>query len=146
MRPLKRTTVTRGLALAAASAFAALGTVLVSSAPAEAACNGQANGYTITRYHGSTAVAQERQVTGTCDGNGYYSGQLRDMVQGDGFTAKVRFKEGSFNEVVFLTGSITWQGYTYTEKTPDSATSYASMQVYTDPDRRPDLYSVNTGF
>lgn len=146
MRRLKSVLFTRMLAATAASAVALLGTLLISAAPAEAACQGRASGFTITHYQGGVAVAQERQVVGTCDGNGVYHGQLRDLRPGDGYSAKVRFKEGDFNAVVFTTTSSTWQNYTYTEKTPDSAESYASVQVYADPAHRPDIYTPNYGF
>jgi hypothetical protein len=146
LRRLKSATAKRALAATAASAVALLGSLLVSAAPAEAACRGVGNGFTITHYHGDIAVAQERQVTGTCDGNGYYTGELRDVHPSDGYSAKVRYKEGDFNAIVFTTTSSTWQRYTYTEKTPDTGLSYASMQVYTDPNRRPDLYTMTYGF
>jgi hypothetical protein len=146
LRRLKSATGKRVLAATAASAVALLGSLLVSAAPAEAACQGVGGGFTITHYHGSIAVAQERQVTGTCDDNGYYSGELRDVHPDDGYSAKVRYKEEDFDSVVFTTTSSTWQRYTYVEKTPDAQTSYASMQVYTDPNRRPELYTPTYGF
>jgi hypothetical protein len=67
---------------------------------------------------GDIAVAQERQQSNTCNDNGTYGGQLRDVRPGDGYSAKVRFKEGDFNSVVFATTSSAWQNYTYVEKTP----------------------------
>ncbi|WP_112136735.1 hypothetical protein [Glycomyces dulcitolivorans] len=146
MRPLKSAIVKRALAAAAASAVAVLGTMLVAAAPAEAACQGEGNGYTITHRHGDIAVAQERQQSNTCNDNGTYGGQLRDVHPGDGYSAKVRFKEEDFNGIVFTTTSSAWQNYTYVEKTPDPQTSYASMQVYTDPAHRPDIYHMNYGF
>lgn len=147
LRRLKSNMAKRALAATAASAVALLGTLLVSAAPAEAACQGVGNGFTITHYHGSIAVAQERQTNDTCDDNGYYSGQLRDVRPSDGFSAKARFKEDPvFNAVVFTTTSSSWQNYSYEEKEVESGVSYAGMQVYTDPARRPDLYTANYGF
>lgn len=146
MRRLKSANAKRVLAATAASAVALLGTLLVSAAPAEAICQGYGNGITITHRHGDIAVAQERQRTGACDGDGTYGGQLRDVRPGDGHWAKIRYKEGDFNEVVFTTTSSTWVNYDYTEKTPDALDSYASVQLYTDPAQRPSLYTPTYDF
>jgi hypothetical protein len=81
-----------------------------------------------------------------CNDNGAYGGQLRDVRPGDGYSAKARFKEEDFNGIVFTTTSSAWQNYTYVEETPDPQTSYAGMQVYTDPAHRPDIYHANYGF
>ncbi|MDN3239110.1 hypothetical protein [Glycomyces tritici] len=145
MRLLKSANVKRVIATASASAVAVVGTMLISAAPAEAACQGD-NAHTITHYENGVAVAQERRVSGTCDGNGVYTGELRDLRPADGYSAKVRYKEGDFNEVVFSTMSSSWQRYTYREKTPDTGTPYASMQVYANAAHRPDIYTPNYGF
>ena len=145
MRLLKSANVKRVIATASASAVAVVGTMLISAAPAEAVCQGD-TGVTITARENGVAVAQERRVSGTCDGNRLYTGELRDLRTGDGYSAKVRFKEGDFNAVVFTNTSSSWREYTYREREHDGGQSYASVQVYANPAHRPNLYTPNYGF
>ena len=134
----------RVLAATAASAVSVLGTLLVSAAPAEAICEGKHNGTTITEYYGGHAVAQERQVTGTCDGNGVYSGQLRDM-RDDGYAARARYEDAQYEGIVATSGG-GWKDYRYTDKSTDGTASYAYVQIYSSPASRPDAWWINSGF
>jgi hypothetical protein len=145
MRLLKSATVKRVIATASAASVAVVGTLLISAAPAEALCRND-SGLTVTTRENGIAVAQERQVGGTCDGNRFYTGELRDLRTGDGYSAKIRYKEGDYNQVEFATTSGSFQEYTYREKENDGGISYASVQVYANPALRPDLYTPTYGF
>jgi hypothetical protein len=146
MRLLKSANVKRVIATASASAVAVVGTLLISAAPAEAVCQGINEGVTVTARVNGIATAQERESAGTCDGNRFYTGELRDLRTGDGYSAKVRFKEGDYNAVVATNTSGSWREYTYRERENDGGQSYASVQVYANPAHRPDLYTPNHGF
>lgn len=148
MRLLKSATVKRVIATASAASVAVVGTLLISAAPAEALCRND-SGLTVTTRENGVPVAQEREVDGTCDGNRYYTGELRDLRTGDssdGYSAKIRYKDGDFNEVVFTNTTSSWREYTYREKEHDGGVSYASVQVYANPALRPNLYTPTYGF
>lgn len=125
---------------AGASVAGVLAALVVTASPAEAMCiNGQSE--TLSHHYNGHIVAQERITSGTCNGNGTYTGQLKDTYT-DGYSAAVRFKDGSFNEVVAYSSG-DWKTYTFTDKNGGSA---ASMMIYSSPDSRPDWWYATSGY
>jgi hypothetical protein len=141
MKRNKRTAVKRVLAATAASAVGILGALVVAASPAEAICQGVGHGVTMTNYYNGHLVAQERWVTGTCDNDDVYVGELRDPYN-DGYAARARFKDGSYNGIVAYSSG-DWNRFTVYDQTGDS---YAHMQIYSSPASRPGDWWVQRGF
>jgi hypothetical protein len=129
---------------AVASVFGALAALVVAASPAEAICRDQGDGVSITFNYNGHAVAEERQIAGTCNGDRVYEGQIRDRYA-DGYSAKVRYQDEEF-EAVLASSSGDWKNYSFTDKSTDGSASYAGVQIYSNPEIRPIFWWVNKGY
>lgn len=123
----------RMLAASAAAAAGLLITLVTAGSPAEAACKGSDHTIVTTKT-GGVPVAQERAVWGTCDGDGIYNGLIRDMRE-DGYAARIRYRDGSFNAIVAYASTGAWEDYRFYDQTGNNSAGY---QLYANPAQRPD--------
>ncbi|GAB4006620.1 hypothetical protein GCM10029992_57950 [Glycomyces albus] len=133
----------KALAASAAAAMGATIAVAVSAGPAQAICHGRGGG---TTAHGlneyGQVVAWERNVSGTCDQDGIYNGQLRDPLT-DGYAARVRYRDGSYNAIVAYASTNAWVDYRFYDQTGNRS---AGVQVYAGPGTRPTYYLDTWGY
>jgi hypothetical protein len=137
-----RTTAKRVATGAIAAVVGSLAAVVVAAAPAEAYCAGQGNGQTLSVYYGGHLVAQERQVVGTCDGDGVYNGELRD-TRDDGYAARAWYVDGSFQGIVKYAYTSDWVNYTFYDQNGNSS---AGIQVWSRPETKPEIPASTWGY
>lgn len=122
-----RRSAKRVLAAAVTAGLGALAAVVVAT-PAEAFCEGRGGGYTYTRHYNGHAIAQERQISGTCDQDGIYNGQLRDLYT-DGYAARVWYWDGDFKgDYAYSSGG--WVNYRWYDQDGDYG---AIVELYSTP-------------
>jgi hypothetical protein len=134
----KRTAFKRVIATTAAAAVGVLSVFVVASAPAEATCGRGGVGITITRNYNGHAVAQERNIAGTCDGDGIYNGQLRDPYN-DGYAARAWYEDLPYEGIVVYSSG-TWKNYRFYEQNNNGGSSAAILQIYSSPMSRPNFW------
>ena len=139
---IMRTNVKRAAAGLAASAIGVLAAFVVTASPAEAICRGVGDGATLTRTYNGHVVAEERQVTGTCDSDNIYNGQLRDPYT-DGYAAQARYVDGSFDEVMAIARTTSWVTYQFRDR---NGNSYTLLEIYSSPASRPATLSGSWGY
>ncbi|MEU6248017.1 hypothetical protein [Glycomyces sp. NPDC047010] len=137
-----RSAVKRAATGALAVLAGTLTAVVVAAAPADARCLGQGNGNTMqVRYNGIT-IAQERQASGTCDGDGIYNGQVRDLRE-DGYAAQVVYVDGSYQGLVATATTSTWKNYRFYDQTGNNS---AGIIFWSRPETRPEIPASTYGY
>jgi hypothetical protein len=137
-----KSTMKRALAATAAAAVGAVAAVAVAAAPAQATCLGRTEAIAWQTNANGHFIAWERPIAGTCDGDGIYNGQLRDG-RNDGYAARVRYRDGSFNAVVAYASTDTWVNYRFYDQTGNSR---AEFQLYSNPATNPSYWQDNWGY
>ena len=141
MKRTRKTTARRVMAATAASAVGLLAVPVVAASPAAAFCYAQGDGRSMNYQYNGHIVARERAISGTCDGDEIYNGQLADPYN-DGYAARARFKDGSYNGIAGYATTSAWNSYRFYDQTGDST---AYFQVYSSPASRPSYWEINRG-
>ena len=108
------------LAFSGAAAVAAAPAVMLPGAGA--ACAGQGGGYDFSLVINGTVRVNEFHDSGTCNGNGTYSGRVGD-ARTDGACASAEYRDGSFQGVqgIDCTDNNSPNGYSFNDQTGNTS-------------------------
>jgi hypothetical protein len=137
-----RVNLKRSLAAAAASAACLVTALTVTAAPAEAICKGIGLPSAAQSYVNDRLVAVEGAQSGTCDGDGIYNGYIIDP-RTDGYAARIRYSDGSYNAIVAYASSGTPVNYRFYDQTGNTS---AKFQLYANPAHRPTYWADTWGY